>query len=160
MRIWFYKGTRPAFNGVYNRGIRIITKSVYSHAEIQFSDGMSASSSLEDGGVRFKAIDYNPDHWDYIELPDALFEEKARAWFIAHDGHKYDILGNIHFIFSVVGDDKYKWFCSEAIGTALGIPNAWRLDPGSLYQVVSWMSTKLQQQSALQDLELGSGLFH
>jgi len=31
-----------------------------------------------DGGVRFKRIDYDPDHWDFIELPDHL-EPAARA---------------------------------------------------------------------------------
>lgn len=149
IRIYFYKALRPGIAAVYSRGVQIITKSKYSHCEILFSDGMSASASFTDGGVRFKQIDYDPEHWDYIELPADLFEKNARDWFKKHAGKKYDLLGNVHFVFSVVGDDKARWFCSEAIGAALGLPNPWRFDPGSLYQVIAFMAETLQKQERM-----------
>jgi hypothetical protein len=150
IRVYFYKAIRPGMAGIYSHGVRLITKSIYSHCEIQFSDGMAASSSFIDKGVRFAQIEFDPDHWDCIELPAELFETKARQWFQDHLGQPYDLLGNIHFLFSVVGDDKRKWFCSEAVGAALGLPNSWRFDPGTLYQAVQWLATSLQRQTITQ----------
>ena len=149
MRIYFYKAIQPGFNGIYSHGIRIVTRSIYSHCELQFSNGKAASSSYKDGGVRFKDIEFDPERWDYIELPDEIFEAKAWQWFKDHEGQGYDLIGDLHFVISVVGDAKKKWFCSEAIAASLGIPNAARFDPGTLYQVVSWMANTLKQQSIL-----------
>jgi len=69
MKIAFYKGTRAGVAGIYNRGVRAIDAGKYSHCEIIFSDGVSASSSFMDGGVRFKEIEYNSANWDIIEIP-------------------------------------------------------------------------------------------
>lgn len=150
MEIMFFKGTHPGLAGIYSRGVRLITKSQYSHVEIQFSDGQSASSSYLDGGVRYKAVDYSvASDWDSIELPDALFESGARAWFDAHAGQGYDLMGNLHFVVSVIGDEKTRWFCSEAVGAALGLPNSWRFDPGTLYQAVSWLANTSQREAIL-----------
>jgi hypothetical protein len=150
IRVYFYKAIRPGLAGIYSHGVRLVTKSIYSHCEIQFSDGMAASSSFIDKGVRFAQIEFDPTHWDCIELPAELFEAKARQWFQDHLGQPYDLLGNIHFLFSVVGDDKRKWFCSEAVGAALGLPNSWRFDPGTLYQAVQWLASSLQRQTIAQ----------
>lgn len=137
MKAAFYKGTRPGLAGLYN----IITKwwgnGKYSHCELIFSDGMAASSSFADGGVRFKRIEFSPDRWDFIKLSDEL-EADARAWFEAHAGQKYDLRGNVRFVLDFLRDDKDKWFCSEAKGAALGIKEPWRLDPNNLFQVLTW----------------------
>lgn len=131
MKIAFYKSTKSGLAGLYNRGVRIITKGHYSHCEIIFSDGMSASASFADGGVRFKAIDYDPAKWDIFQLPEHL-EVGARKWFSEHEGEKYDVLGNVHFLMPIFGDEKEKWCCSEACGAALGIAEPWRFHPNSL----------------------------
>ena len=68
MQVAFYKGTRSGIAGIYSRGVRFITKGKYSHCELIFSDGMSASASFMDGGVRFKRIEYDPAHWDIIDV--------------------------------------------------------------------------------------------
>ncbi len=150
MKLMFFKGIHPGLAGIYSHGVRIITKSIYSHVELLFDDGGSASSSYLDGGVRYKTVDYSvASDWDCIELPSALYETAARAWFDAHKGQGYDLLGNLHFVISVVGDEKSKWFCSEAVGAALGLPNSWRFDPGTLYQAVSWMADSLKRQTIL-----------
>lgn len=137
MIVAFYKGTRPGLAGIYNRGVRIVTKGVYSHAELIFSDGISASASFADGGVRFKQIDYDPSKWDFVEIPDRL-EPRIRAWFEDHEGDLYDILGNVHFLVPLVGDSKSRWCCSEALGAAIGIPDAWRFHPNSLYAILKF----------------------
>jgi len=147
IRIWFYKSIRPGIAGIYSHGVRFITGSIYSHCEIEFSDGRSASSSFADGGVRFKEIEYDLEKWDYIDLPAELFEAKAREWFQEHEGEKYDLLGNVQFLFSIIPEDKSKWFCSEAVGKALGLPNAWRFDPGSLYAVLVLLRDALELQA-------------
>jgi len=131
VRVALYRGTRPGLQGIYSRAVRWWTRSDYSHAELVFSDGMAASSSYLDGGVRLKRIDFEPARWDFIDLPDHT-EPAARAWFEAHAGQPYDLLGNLHFIVGPVRDDKRKWFCSEAIAAALGMADPWRYDPGVL----------------------------
>lgn len=131
MIVAFYKGTRPGLAGIYNRGVRVMTKSNYSHCEAIFSDGWSASASFMDHGVRFKKIDYDPAKWDFIRLPDWM-EKSAREWFEAHKGQGYDVLGNVHFAMPIIGDDKNKWCCSEALGAAFGVHEAWRFHPGAL----------------------------
>jgi hypothetical protein len=94
-----------------------------------------------DGGVRFKSIDFNPALWDFVDLPvTAEVAADAYLWFIDHAGDAYDLLGNAHFVFSAIGDDKRKWFCSEAVAAALGIPNPERFDPGTLYAALSFIN--------------------
>jgi len=131
----FYKSTRPDIAGMYNRLVRWWDRGPHSHCELQFSDGVSASSSFEDDGVRFKQIDFNPDHWDFIELPGHL-EPAARAWFVAHEGEKYDLMGNVRFAFDFIPDDAKRSFCSEALGAALGILEPWRHGPNGLYSIL------------------------
>lgn len=132
----FYKGTRPGYAGIYSRGVRIATKGKYSHCELIFSDGMSASSSFIDKGVRFKNIEYNLDHWDFITLPSEL-EDHARQWFVDHKGESYDLLGNIHFLIPVIGDAKIMWTCSESIAAALRMIAPWRYSPNSLHAALT-----------------------
>lgn len=136
MKATFYRGTRPGVPGVYNRLVRWWTRSDFSHAELIFSDGMAASASYMDGGVRVKRIDFDPAHWDFVELP-AHLEPAARAWFVEHAGQPYDLLGNLHFLLGPIADDRGKWFCSESIAAALGMPDPWRYDPGVLASSLS-----------------------
>lgn len=134
-RMAFYKGTRPGMAGIYNRLVRLRGRGPYSHVELVFSDGMSASSSFSDGGVRFKAIDYSEDKWDFIELPEA-WEEYARTWFAHHYGEKYDVMGNVFLAVGFFGHSTGKQFCSEAAAAALQIDQAFRLEPNTLYPVI------------------------
>ena len=127
----FYRGTRPGIPGIYNRGVRFWMRGPYSHCELVFSTGQSASASFMDKGVRFKDIDYTSGDWDFIELPDEL-EPAAYAWFLQHEGDQYDLMGNFRFVVSAVSDDDQRWFCSEAIAAALGFADAFRFEPNVL----------------------------
>jgi hypothetical protein len=133
----FYKGTRPGWQGFYSRLVRLIDGGKYSHCEFIFSDGMSASASFLDGGVRFKKIDYTPEHWDILDLPE-LLEQHAKQWFIDHEGEGYDIIGTLRFlaIFKWLPDCPWKWFCSEAMGAAINLYDPSRLGPNGLYKVL------------------------
>lgn len=127
----FYKSTRPGLQGLYNIVVRAVTQGKYSHCELIFSDGLAASASFLDGGVRFKRIDFDPEHWDFIELP-AHLESVARAWFELNEGKGYDILGNIRFLFFPVPEQRDKYMCSESIGSSVGLIEAWRFEPNAL----------------------------
>jgi hypothetical protein len=137
-RVAFYRGTRPGIAGAYNWFVRKWEAGDYSHAELIFSDGISASASFADKGVRFKQIDYSADRWDFIELP-AHLEPGARRYFERHNGEGYDLIGNVHFMVGFIHHAKNKKFCSEAIAEALGIKDGWRFGPNALYPIVMAM---------------------
>lgn len=131
MKLAFYKGTRKGLQGLYSRLTRWVDSGPYSHCELVFSDGLSASASFIDGGVRFKQIEYKPEHWDIINI-QGFDEDKAKQWFEQHKGEKYDLMGNLRFIFFFIKPSLTKYFCSEAIAEALGFVESWRLGPNGL----------------------------
>jgi len=145
MQVAFYKAVRPGLQGLYSRAVQLVDRGPYSHCELIFSDGMSGSASYIDGGVRLKWIDYNSSHWDFLELPDWL-EPKARAWFEAHEGDGYDLLGNLRFVFWLVREGKSGWFCNEAVATALGFKEAWRLGPNGFYATLASLQNNKQRE--------------
>jgi hypothetical protein len=150
MKLAFYKATHSGVPGVYNRLVRWWDQGPYSHCEMVFSDGMSASSSFMDKGVRFKQIVYNPDNWDFVDVPDA-YEVAARQWFSARIGEGYDLLGNARFAFGFLESPEDKWFCSEAIAAALGVEEPWRVSPNGLtsfMRLLAAMDTRIVYQAA------------
>ena len=138
MQAAFYKGTRPGLQGIYSRAVRWIDRGPYSHCELVFSDGLSGSASYIDGGVRFKQIDYNPAHWDFVALPDAA-EPFARDWFERNEGSPYDLMGNVRFVLPWLSDSDKGWFCSEAMAAALKIKEPWRFGPNGLAALLRCM---------------------
>jgi hypothetical protein len=143
MKLASYKATRPGFQGIYSRVARTVDASPYSHSELIFSDGMSASSSFIDNGVRFKHIIYDPDHWDIIDAPGD--EAKARKWFEDHEGVGYDTPGTLRFGAWFIPHSRSRRFCSEAIAEALGFPDPWRFGPGGLHAVVSYLAMQMSK---------------
>ena len=131
MRAAFYTATRPGWQGVYSRLVRWIDKGEFSHVELIFSDGMSASSSYLDGGVRFKRIEFDLSRWVFVEV--VADEAKARAWFDAHAGEAYDLAGTARFVFGFIPQNPRKWFCSEAVAEAIGLHESWRYGPCGLF---------------------------
>jgi len=140
MKIALYKATHAGLPGLYNRFVRWWDQGQYSHCEIIFSDGLSASSSYMDKGIRFKEIIYDSANWDFIEIPDS-YESAARAWFDSHVGQGYDLIGNIRFAFGFLKCPEDKWFCSESIGAALGIVDPWRLSPNGIAPILLLIAT-------------------
>ncbi len=145
MKAAFYCGTRKGVNGLYSRGVRYIEKGSFSHCELVFSDGLSASASFIDGGVRFKDIAYNSTDWVFVDVSWAD-EKKAREYFVTHQNYGYDVKGNLHFLFGVFGDSSDKKFCSEAVAEALGIDEAWLLAPNALYHVLTFINKQIERQ--------------
>jgi hypothetical protein len=93
------------------------------------------SSSSRDGGVRIKPIVLKEDHWDVI--PVEWYPGDVSALFHQHDGAKYDYAGIIFSqFFNWRRQNQKRWFCSEIIATALGLPNPESFSPGSLKATV------------------------
>lgn len=138
MRAAFYKGTRPGIAGIYNRLVRFWCQGPYSHCELIFSDGMAASASFADGGVRFKRIEFDPANWDIVDLPGAD-EAAARAWFEQREGAAYDLIGNLRFVIAPLPDNDRRFFCSEAVLAALGFEHSWRFCPNGAHDIVNTM---------------------
>jgi hypothetical protein len=139
-RAAFYKGEGK----VYNRVVRLWERGPYSHGELIYSDGTAASASFMDGGVRFKAIDFNPDNWDFVTLP-AYLETLSRQWFRNHEHDGYDLIGQFRFIVAPVtwgnGDDN--WWCTEAMAASLGMADPWRYGPNGLFAALKFMESTL-----------------
>ncbi len=131
----FYCGTPKGVKGIYNRAVRAKERGRFSHVEIVFSDGVAASASFMDGGVRYKQIDFHEGKWVYVELPPEL-EKYAREWFDLHEDESYDLMGNFYQAFGFVPEARRKKYCSEAGAAALGISEAWRFGPNVLYVAV------------------------
>lgn len=116
MKLAFYKSTSSSAE-LYDKLITFWTGSVYSHVEIIFSNGLSFSSSPRDGGCRYKAIVYNDDSWDYINLQSLITPEREAeimAFCDSQNGKKYDWLGIFLSQFMPLGiEDPKRWFCSE-----------------------------------------------
>ncbi|MFL9899064.1 hypothetical protein PQR71_13020 [Paraburkholderia fungorum] len=141
MKVAFYKGTRPGMSGIVNRLIRWWTNSPYSHCELVVApiDGadLCASSSFEDGGVRFIVTSLDAARWDVVEFVSDMATEKAAVeWFNNHLGEPYDLAAVFGFVWRR-GHRIGHWDCSESIGAALGIPESWRFDPATLHAALS-----------------------
>lgn len=146
MKVAFYKATRPGWQGLFNRLVRWWTRGPYSHTELVLEerDGLSlcGSSSFIDGGVRLKWIKLNADHWDL--LPVSGDPAAARQWFERHAGQGYDLFGLLGFLARPVTGHQSRWFCSEAVGAALGLAESWRFCPNTLAALCERADTSRQ----------------
>lgn len=115
-----YKGKGKLFN----RLIRLWTRSKYSHCELVMPDGRWLSASAMDGGVRAKRIELDLEHWDLIPLPWAN-AKLIESIYDRHEGKGYDWLGILFAQFLPLGiDNKRRMFCSEFCAAALGLQAA------------------------------------
>ena len=148
LAVAFYKGNRPGIEGLVGRLIRRVDQGPYSHCELLFSDGQSASASLSDGGVRVKRIDYSVvGNWDFLPLNDPTGQVEATAlkWAYMHDNDEYDTLGSLRFLSGVLKSNPEKYFCSEAVMEMLGFPEPFRFGPNGAASVLGHvLKTKIQ----------------
>lgn len=128
MRIAFYKAR---YGNWQDKTIAIGSLSKYSHCEIVFSDGICASSSSRDGGVRFKQINLN-DHWDVFNLDINIDENAVKYWFSMHEDDTYDWPGAIGSLFKINVSSENKKYCSFACATVLSLEAT--VTPGALFE--------------------------
>lgn len=136
MHVAFYKGSKRLFNRLTSWWLR----GPYSHVELvlgydQAGQAICASSSMMDVGVRVKHMTLNPDHWDVVPVSGSA--DAAWSWLRKHEGSGYDYLGLLGFVARVLGHDKARFVCSEAVAEMLGMADGWRFDPCSLYAALA-----------------------
>jgi uncharacterized protein YycO len=134
----FFVGTSPGLGAILDWAIRADTHGRFTHCELVFSDGRSASS-VPGTGVRFTtpgSIDFtDTTQWEMMDLT-GLDEQAAIDWFTANEGKGYDFLGDAAFVLGILGHGKKDDFCSEACAYALGFTEGWRFDPNCLNVVL------------------------
>jgi len=134
MKIAFYKGKGT----LVDRMIRWWQRGLYSHVEAvlaETGDGtFECASSVRGAGVRIAAVALAANEWDVLDMPADV--DAVRAWFTKHAGLRYDYLGILGFVVRPVGGEPRHYFCSEAIATALGLAEPFRLDPNALADLV------------------------
>lgn len=115
MKIAFFKGFKS--QNPIDWLICIVTMSKYSHCEIVYGYE-SFSSSLFDGGVRRKVIDFekHPNRWDMYDIKlNALKSDKFLKFYEHTKNKKYNLLGIIFvYLFGLITyirNDKY--YCSD-----------------------------------------------
>jgi len=130
MKFAFYK----ASGTLLDKLIRFWERGRYSHVEVVLADlgncQYTVASSVPFVGVRIATIALPASDWDVVDAPGDVSE--VRAWFMARNGAGYDYLGLFGFVLRRVVGEKSKYFCSEAIATALGMSEPWRFDPNGL----------------------------
>lgn len=126
---------------IFNRLVRWWTSSEYSHCELVI-DQLAYSSSLMDGGVRKKWIDFKDEHWDFIELPWAD-ADAVMGYFACTDDDKYGVLGLFKSqLLNRNKEFKGSQFCSEWCAAAVGLPNPSSYSPATLGQLCQWLNKR------------------
>ena len=131
VQLAFYK----ADGSIYDKAIRVWTRSKYSHTELVV-DEKCYSSSGRDDGVREKEIDLDSEKWDVVDLHNI---ESIDVWnfFYKTRECRYDYLGIFLSQFLPLKlHNKQKWFCSEWCAEAMGIKDAHELSPQDLFEYV------------------------
>jgi hypothetical protein len=100
------------------------------------------SASFLDGGVRLKTMPLPPEKWRIYELPGDPIA--ALAWFDAHDGSPYDLLGLAGFVWRRIKGLRDAWFCSEAAADMIGLRDPWRYDLALLESVCHKLGRRVQ----------------
>ena len=147
-----YKGPPSGrLNKIGHYGIRLWTRSPWSHAELVI-DGVAYSSSARDGGVRPKQIDFDSGRWDLVTLPLTAEEVSyALLWFHQRDGWKYDYLNIGRFVFPILGHERNRVVCFEAVAAALGLPAAHKFDANDLFEYAQMLVAKRHPAALFQD---------
>lgn len=125
----FYKGPGKLFD----RLIRWVTKSIYSHVAIIINNDCYEADSWS-GRVIKRLWQYNPANWDLFSVPDT--DVQSVAEFLSDKvGHRYDYLGVIGFVFPWQPQVKSWWYCSELAAAAIGLKDI-SLSPGKLADII------------------------
>lgn len=155
----FYKGRAASrWHRLQDAVIRWATRGQYSHVELiagpaqlgNVAECLSASG--RDGGVRAKRIYLRPEAWHLVEMPEV--SDELATYILARIGARYDYLGILLCQVLALGrHDPGRWFCSEIIAEALGIPQPQRISPQGLFDLLAWHQPKTEapKGKALQD---------
>lgn len=141
--IAFYHGRADRlWHRIQDRAVRFVTKSRYSHCELIAGEAdlgemqTCYSASGRDGAVRVKRMVLEAEKWDLLHVPRGADLPLARIHAVM--GAPYDYKGI--FLTHVLPLGRHhpdKWFCSEIIAHALGMPDAHQYTPGDLARILA-----------------------
>ncbi|MDK4675240.1 hypothetical protein QG061_09830, partial [Kingella kingae] len=104
--------------------VRQSTNGIYSHCEIAIAkeNGVYScySSSIRDGGVRYKLMTLPSKKWDLIALPN-LSLQRVQDFYDQTKGAKYDWAGCLGIALPALRQNVKKWFCSEWCAAVLDL---------------------------------------
>ena len=140
MKAAFFVGHEKGIDDLFEIAIRTWMEGEFSHVELLFDDGRSASADIT-SGVRFTkpgSIDWTDTTlWTLVDLDPLYFDQgQALLWYAKHDGAKYDVWGDARFVDGLIKPSNNQFFCSESFMDALGFKDGWRFDPNAAYYVV------------------------
>ncbi|EGK10387.1 hypothetical protein [Kingella kingae] len=119
--------------------IRQVTHGKYSHCEIAIAkeNGVYScySSSIRDGGVRFKVMPLPPDKWDLIRVD--LPEQRVHEFYAQTKGAKYDWAGCLGIALPALRQNVKKWFYSKWCAAVLDLKQPARFSPNGLAKQLS-----------------------
>ena len=159
LKIAFYIGKSRENPRVrlWDKFVCFVDGSVYSHAELvlqEFPDGtcLCASSSARDGGVRFKRIQLNPNHWVLVDIYGD--KDYAERWMSDRLGRGYDWLGLARTKLRWTPDSQTRYFCTEAVAEMLGLEDAASYGPRLLFKVATTKLNKPWVERNLSDIDV------
>lgn len=137
-----YKGTHKGVLGLFNRGVRLVNRGIYSHNEIVISEdpftkpSFCVSSTGMGKGVHGKTMQLTKEDWDVIEIP-WVTPEDVSTWLNKHLNEKYDWLGVARFLLPwAFKQHPTNWFCTEVCGDIMKFTDSWRYGPCDLPEIV------------------------
>ena len=137
VQIAMYKGRGLIGNAI----TRWWTGSQYSHVELVI-DGICYSASFMDGGVRAKVINLSSGKWDLIPA-DWIDADRALEFFRKTKGAKYDWFGIFGAqMFNRRRHMQSRYFCSEWLSAAAGLPNAEIYSPYALMKLAMFFNAR------------------
>lgn len=125
------------------------SSSRFSHVELVTNydsvtgRGLGWTSSYRDGGVRCKYINFNTGRWELYEVPTVYSEKELTDWFSVRVGQYYDVFGAISTLIPFFRNSLKKWFCSEIVGTCLGVAGSYKMNPQQLFNHFSQTARRL-----------------
>lgn len=133
MKVAFFKG--DTYGNFLDESICWWTSSNYSHVAIVIGDTWYTSSPSKGVHV-YKEPECYSHKWDFVEVELDTFDVTCRAEALL--GAKYDFMGLFGFVLRPAEGVSNRWFCSEFVAHCLGMQDAWRYDPATLYSSLTY----------------------
>jgi hypothetical protein len=113
----------------------------------EHADGLvtMASASLRDDGVRTKTVKLNPEHWLIYDVP-SWDVGQSKAWFVEHDGERYDWRGAFVTWLPATWNRDDEWFCNEAVGASVGMVDPDIFGPSEFAAIVASFGREVTEE--------------
>ena len=119
-----------------NSLIRFWTRSDASHSEIKIGP-CGYSSSIMDGGVRCKRIDFNSSDWELLPLP-WVEQSEVIQYFAKTQGNPYGWMDLIlRQLLHLPSKNRKGQFCSEWCAESIGLKSGREFSPYLLRDIIS-----------------------